>query len=90
MDLSTSILTELQERVLRALAHPDTPPLGTAIARAAGMGEASGVYVVLRRLEDFGLAREQWSPTPVRDAAGKGHRRIYTLTPEGAAFLASH
>jgi hypothetical protein len=89
VDLSTSILTELQERVLRALADPDTPPLGSAIARTAGIAQASGVYVVLRRLEDFGLAREQWSPTPVRDAAGKGHRRIYTLTPEGAAFLAS-
>jgi len=88
VDLSTSsllvsTLTDLQRRVLRAVADPGVEHFGTAIARSAGI-RATSVYVVLRRLEDLGLVRETWLAEAMPDARGHRHRRAYTLTEYGA------
>jgi len=90
MDLSTSTpsdtLTDLQRRVFLAVGDPAVSHFGTAIARAVGTA-ASNVYVVLRRLEDFGLVREEWHPQSIADESGRRHRRTYVLTEYGTHVL---
>lgn len=51
---------------------------------APGTVDASVVYRILREMEDAGWVSSQW------DTAGSGPpRRVYTVTPDGEAYLAA-
>jgi DNA-binding PadR family transcriptional regulator len=47
------------------------------------------LYKALDRLERAGLVASQWEDPDLAAAAGRPRRRLYRLTPAGAAALAS-
>ena len=77
-------LTDKQRRVFTAVADPDVSHFGLAIGQAAGL--ETSVYVILRRLEEFGLVKEIWHAQGVLDTRGHRHRRTYELTLLGRSL----
>ena len=45
------------------------------------------VYPALRRLEANGSLRSTWEPAAAALEAGRPRRRVYEITPDGAALL---
>jgi DNA-binding PadR family transcriptional regulator len=68
--------------VLDALLEcPDYEAHGWILTRTTGLGGPS-IYRNLERCEALGLVASRWEDSPV---PGKPRRRLYRLTPEGAA-----
>jgi DNA-binding PadR family transcriptional regulator len=82
--------TEILEAALSMLRSGETTFHGFGLAQTmreqAGSRSLTGhgtLYKALGRLEEFGLLTSQWEDTA--EAEGRPRRRLYELSPEGAA-----
>ena len=77
-------MTQITALVLRAVAAGHRYGFDVMEACALPSGTA---YPALRRLEKAGLLKSRWEEEATAHAEGRPRRRIYELTPDGAAAL---
>jgi PadR family transcriptional regulator PadR len=77
-------MTQITAMVLRAVASGYH--YGFDVMETCALPSGT-VYPALRRLEKAGLLASRWEKAAHAHADGRPRRRIYELTPEGAAAL---
>lgn len=78
-------MTQITALVLRAVATGHR--YGFDVMEACGLPSGTA-YPALRRLEKAGLLKSRWEKEEQAHAQARPRRRIYELTPAGAAALA--